>query len=275
MVFKDILVHIDDQEARTVRLEVAIALAKAHHARLTGFYVKHFPTATTYGHLPVSFLDSIDETVRERARDAQDVFSQATAAAELSTQWRCVEAAPAFLAVNQLRFADLLVLGHNPRSRLITDEADLENTLLLDTGCPALVVPSACAARPIGKKVLVAWNASRPSLRAVNDALPILLRAEEVRVLSVNERNARHGEADIPSADLCAHLIHHGVQVQEVDLQANEKEIGEVLLYQVGDNDVDLMVMGAYGHSRVRELIMGGVTRHVLKHASVPLLMSH
>lgn len=275
MAFKDILVHVDDKETCAVRLEMAIALAKAHHAHLTGFHVKKIATATTYGHLPMAVMSSLMETTREKARRAEEIFSEAAAAADLPSEWRCLDAAPAFLAVNQLRNADLMVLGHDAHRRLMTDDTDFESTLLLDSGCPVFVVPQTSVARPIGKRVLIAWNASRASLRAVNDALPLLLRAEEVTVVAVNDRKAQPGEPVIPSADICSHLIRHGVQAQERDLQANGKEIGEVLLYQVNDNDIDLLVMGAYGHSRLRELIMGGVTRHVLSHASVPLLMSH
>jgi nucleotide-binding universal stress UspA family protein len=127
----------------------------------------------------------------------------------------------------------------------------------------------------MGRNVLVAWNGSREATRAVNDALPILERAEKVTVLAVNPRKGGGDHGDIPSADIALHLARHGVKAEASQTVSNELEVGDTILSRLADFGSDLVVMGAYGHSRMRELLMGGVTRELLQHMTVPVLLSH
>jgi nucleotide-binding universal stress UspA family protein len=119
----------------------------------------------------------------------------------------------------------------------------------------------------------VAWNAGREASRAVNDALPLLTRAKVVRILAINpDRTGEHGEE--VGADVALHLARHGVNA-DVSVVGSDIGDADMLLSQVSDFGADLIVMGAYGHSRARELILGGMTRHVLHHMTVPVFMSH
>jgi len=151
--------------------------------------------------------------------------------------------------------------------------AFLPEELALGVGRPVLVVPRYGTFETVGQRVLIAWNGSREATRAVNDAIPILKMATKVTVLSVDPE----GEPDrrLPGADLALHLARHGIAAEAESTQALDIGVGDVLLSRAADLGADLIVMGAYGHSRLREMMLGGATRHLLQHMTVPVLMSH
>ena len=122
---------------------------------------------------------------------------------------------------------------------------------------------------------MVAWDASRLATRAVNDALPILRKASKVHLLAINPEGGREGHGDVPGADIGLHLARHGVKAEASSIHAEDLEAGDALLSRAADFGADLIVMGAYGHSRWRELVLGGVTRHLLNHMTAPVFMSH
>jgi nucleotide-binding universal stress UspA family protein len=128
---------------------------------------------------------------------------------------------------------------------------------------------------PLGKHVIVAWNVSREAARAANDALPFLVAADRVDVMCVNASSAKEGDADLPGADLCLHLARHGVKAEAHSLAASDVDTGNLLLSRAADRGADLIVMGAYGHARWREVVLGGVTRELLGQMTVPVFMSH
>jgi nucleotide-binding universal stress UspA family protein len=125
----------------------------------------------------------------------------------------------------------------------------------------------------VGERVLVAWNGTRESTRAVHDALPMLVRAHSVAVMEVNPKPDETPR--IAGADMATHLARHGVRAEVSSIVADEIDVGDAILSRGADLGADLVVMGAYGHSRLREFAFGGVTRHVFKHMTVPVLMSH
>jgi nucleotide-binding universal stress UspA family protein len=137
------------------------------------------------------------------------------------------------------------------------------------------VVPYIGAATPPGKRVIVAWNGGREAARAVNDALPLLVAADQVDVVCVNPGRGEEDDADLPGADLCLHLARHGVKAEAQELVASDIEAGDLLLSRAADSGADLIVMGAYGHARWREVVLGGVTRQLLNQMTVPVFMSH
>jgi nucleotide-binding universal stress UspA family protein len=154
------------------------------------------------------------------------------------------------------------------RSELTTD-------ILMGSGRPAIVIPYIGPGPMLGQRVLVAWDGGREATRAVNDSLPLLKRAHSVTVLSVNPDVSSNGDRRDPGADISLHLARHGIKVTAARTVARKTAIGDVILADIADNSIDLLVMGAYGHSRLRELVLGGVTRHLLEHMTVPVLMSH
>jgi nucleotide-binding universal stress UspA family protein len=146
---------------------------------------------------------------------------------------------------------------------------------VLESGRPVVVIPFIGASQPIGKRVMVAWNASREAVRAVNDAMPLLVEADTVEVLAINPPAGDTGDGDIPCADICLHLARHGINAVAQSMQAADIKAGDLLLSRAADQGVDLIVMGAYGHSRFREIVLSGVSRHLFKHMTVPVLFSH
>ena len=176
------------------------------------------------------------------------------------------------------RHADLAVIGQeNPDRGAFGASADLAENVALASGRPVLIVPYVGTYSNVGRRVMVAWDASREAARAVADALPVLQAAESVVTLSANPgsgpRPDRHG--DLPGADIARHLARHGVNVEVHRIETRDVAIADMLLNRIADESIDLLVMGAYGHTRMREIWLGGVTRDVLRHMTVPVLVSH
>lgn len=276
MAFKDLVVHIDSGGAAAKRLEAAIGVAQAHDAHLTGVYVMPTTDFPAFMEVPSAFeaIQKVREYRQREAEVAKTDFETATTRAGISAEWRCVEGELTEKLGESGRYADLVILGqHNP------DENDanqgLADRLALEMGRPCLVIPYIGAQATLGRRVLVAWNARREAVRAVNDALPILETADRVVVLSVNPAVGEAGEGDIPSADICHHLARHGVKAEAETAVAKDIDVASLLLSHAADMGADMIVMGAYGHSRWREMVLGGVSREMLQSMTAPVLMSH
>jgi nucleotide-binding universal stress UspA family protein len=171
------------------------------------------------------------------------------------------------------RYADLLVVGQS--SPDAATPANLPESVALATGRPILVMPHIGVGKPPGKKVVLCWNASRESARAASDALPFLTAAEEVIVLVVDPERKKGDHGAEPGADVAVWLARHSVKVTVQREFATDSDTGNVIVSRAADLGIDLIVMGIYGHSRARELVMGGVSRTLLASMTVPVLMSH
>lgn len=275
MAFKDILVQLDGSSRSEARLAVALALAAAYQAHLTAVNIRGrtiTPAMVTaqFGAAMDSILAQGDEEAAARAKALVDAGSERSS---VPVEWRDVVGDPVQTLALHARYCDLLVLGqsapHDSDSRALVDE------LLTMVGRPILVVPYAGYFPTVGRRVLVGWNGSREATRAIHDALPILVAAERVHVIAVNPGHGMSGHGDIPGADICLHLSRHGVNAVCEHLRSDEVDAAAMLLNRAADEDCDLMVMGGYGHSRLREMVLGGVTRHLLEHMTVPVLLSH
>lgn len=280
MALKDILVHIDNGRHCDARLDAAAGLAAAHDAHLIGLYVISHPHIPDYvrAQIPEEVLTMQDRWLREAAERARALFEERVQRSGVRGEWRAVSGLPVPVLSLHGRYADVIVVGQ----RDITGEEGVEDPampdqLILSAGRPTLVIPYGGRFPTIGERVLVAWDASRLAARAVNDALPFLEKAKQVVVIAVNPKAAEGegGHGDIPSADICLHLARHGINAEAQHLYADDVSVGELLLSRAIDEGIDLIVCGAYGHARWRELVLGGVTRHLLGHMTVPVLMSH
>ena len=277
MTIKDILVHVDSSPRSKTRLEVATLVARQFEAHVVGLHVQQLNAAP--GYAAIELRDALIRLNREAAERAAGVaktqFERQLAGIQLSTEWRTASGFVDDQVALHARYADLCILGQpNPEETPSLDEAALDR-ILLETGRPILVVPFAGRFDTIGTRVLVAWDGSRAATRAINDAMPFLTRAETVTVLAVNPRRGIHGHGDTPCADMALHLARHGIKVQAAYDVSHEITVADVLLSRATDLAADLIVMGAYGHPRALELVLGGVTRSVLEHMTAPVLMSH
>ena len=285
MGLKDIVVILEAGAASERHLAAAVSLAGAHGAHLVGVSIiepldlsGYFSPAVS-GYIAVDAMQALEERHREAATAAakqdEKAFRDACGRAGISHEWRLVEGEAADMATLNARYADLVVTGQvDPENPPRGGFARLPEELALASGRPVLFVPYAGSFETIGKRVLVAWNRMRESTRAVNDAIPLLAKAEKVTVLSINPVRGEDA-GDLPGADIALHLARHGVKAEASYTVAEDIDAGSVLLSRAADIGADLIVMGCYGHSRTRELILGGATREVLHHMTVPVLMSH
>ena len=276
MSLKDLLVIADNDPTYAARLDIALALAAEHHAHLTGLHVMPPPLTPIYGDMPVP--ETVEKIQRleleDAARRAAAVFAERAGRATVSTEWRVAEGDIVRVASEHARYADLTVLPQGMDLGFASaDLARLPQEMALGVGRPVLVIPRYGSFPKVGGRVLVAWNGSREATRAVHDALPLLRRAEQVTVLSIDPD--ADAERRLPGADVSLHLTRHGVTVQAATIAGADVAVGDLLLSYVADHDIDLIVMGAYGHTRLREMVLGGATRTLLRHMTVPVLMSH
>jgi nucleotide-binding universal stress UspA family protein len=280
MTIKDMLVHVDGSKSAAGRFAAAIDLAQASAAHVTGLCLAVEPPvpATILGVMPPELLTSQRAAIREQAEAAASQFRLAVERAGLPCECRIVQVADfdaVEVFVRHARHADLVIVGQADPAEFTPLGSRFPADAVMGSGRPALVVPYTGPAPTLGQRALVAWDGGREATRAVNDALPILERARSVIVLSVNPDASDNGARREPGADISLHLARHGVRVTAARTIARDISVGDAILADIADNSIDLLVMGAYGHSRLRELVLGGVTRHLLQHMTVPVLMSH
>ncbi|MGQ0662909.1 MAG: universal stress protein [Pseudomonadota bacterium] len=275
MGYKDLLVYADTTETAKARLELALRLAADHRAHLAALYVMHRPSVPGYiaAELPAEVFASHEKMLREDAAQAEKLARDLAARAGLDLEWRTTRGDVVEIAQLHARHVDLTIVSQAGEGAAATLAADLPEALVMGSGRPVLVVPRFGTFATVGERVLVAWNATRESTRAVNDALPLLRRAKRAFVLVVNPQES--AEARLQGTDMALHLARHGVAVEATTTRTAELGIGDVLLSRAADFGADLIVMGAYGHSRLREIVLGGATRHLLQHMTVPVLMAH
>ncbi|MCC7683191.1 universal stress protein [Janthinobacterium sp. FW305-128] len=288
MTYKTVLLHIDDSAGRAARIEAAASIAQACGGHLTGVALTGV-SRLLYQHQPDLDADpnlSLHlNFLRDRATRALDGFEQQVRAAGVASfEQRVVDDEAAGGISLLARYADLVVISqYNAKDKSPSVMRDFPAYVLLHSGRPVLIVPYApplplLAPPAAARNVLISWNASKEASRAVTAALPLLQRAGQVHVAIFDAKvhAAEHGEQ--PGAELVHYLARHGVEARLHLLDGGgvrRGDIGEALLSQAADLSVDLLVMGAYGHSRLRETILGGVTRTILQSMTIPVLMAH
>ncbi len=278
MALKDLMVQVNSSKHAGKRIELAVRLAQDNDAHLVGLYVSPGFEMPPYiaAQVPPDVLLAQERRMRDVLERLKSDFEERMRKAGIEWEWRQAEGDPGATAAVHARYTDLAVVGQNDPDEE-TPELDelLAERVVLESGRPALVVPYAGSFPKVGERVLVAWNASAAAVRAVNDALPILARAKKVTILAVNPEEGSQGHGEVPGADIALHLARHGIAAEASHIHADDIDVGDMILSRASDEGVDLIVMGAYGHARLREMVLGGATRDLLAHMTVPVLMSH
>jgi nucleotide-binding universal stress UspA family protein len=276
MTYKTLLVHIDDSTHSGSRIALAFDLARRWDAHLIGLYVvcQDLLRPIFKGHESLRPVE-LEARYAEHRQKAEDTFLAAAERAALSVEWRAPPGPALEVATLHARHADLLVLGQeDPKDPAAYVERNFVGNLVLGAGRPALVIPYAGTVRTLGENILIAWDGSREAARAVADALPLLKKARFVGV-DIVQHTGQHANAP-EGIDVAAWLDAHGVHAS---FSTTPHHIGTgtgaTLLNRASDLHVDLLVAGAYGHSRARERVFGGVTRTMLESMTVPVLMGH
>jgi nucleotide-binding universal stress UspA family protein len=232
------------------------------------------PLAMAYG---AQVLSQVMASERKDAEEIAATFATVTANQPFVPEWRSLKVPHVDLAgvvMDHGRAADLIVAGQTDPDWDLSPLMDFPERLALESGRPVLVVPYAGRFGEIGRNVVVAWKPGRESARAVFDALPILLAAEKVHILEIRDKN-HSPNALAPDTTIAAALARHGIKPSVRTSVLGDIGVGDEILSRLSDLDADLLVMGAYGHSRMREMVFGGVTRHIARHMTVPTLFSH
>jgi nucleotide-binding universal stress UspA family protein len=278
MAIRDILVHLDAAQAAPARLEFAAALARRHGARLTGLAVIDIvlpPIATPDGGGAAlgPLLDAMRRDALVEAEGMRTQFEAVLSRIGVAGEWRLVEGITAELVARNGRTADLIVLGQPDPEAGASNATAVFEAALFSSGRPVLVVPHAGRFTQVGRRALIAWNGRREAARAVHDALPLLADAEQTVVLTVGAEPPG-AEAD-PAAEILPHLGRHDLPVRAAHEIETDLDVADILLNRAAESGADLLVMGAYGHSRLREFVLGGATRSVLRQMTLPVLMAH
>jgi len=276
-MIKDLIVNLAVGESRGDPGAYAVSIAEAFGAHVAAIAFAHDPVvpATLMGGVPADFIESQREEAEGAASVAIARFEEAARRAGVSAESRLLAATIAEASDQFGRMArrfDLAVVGQAEPEKASPEELIAETTLF-ESGRPVLLVPYIQKNGFKLGKVLVCWDGSRSAARAAGDAAPFLARAEEIEIVIVAGERGKSDE--IPGADIGQHLARHDLKVDVKRIVATDSDVANTILSYVADSAADLIVMGGYGHSRLREFILGGVTRGILEAMTVPTLMSH
>lgn len=266
MSLKNILVHLDDSSHSSARLRLAVGLAQKHQARLTALSI------VTHAHYEPLHIDTEAKTARIQA-DFNEIIAEAGINAELRmVDWKVTGVTVADVVNLHAHYSDLVVVGQVDYNSLNRDiPTDFPERVILGSGRPVLIIPYTASFSNVATKGLIAWKSGREATRAVNDSIPLLEKADVVNILVVNPTDPNQTDGE----KLCAHLVCHGIVARAEQAPAADISIGDVLLNRASVEGSDLLVMGAYAHTRLGTPTLGDVAKHILKYMTLPVLMSH
>jgi nucleotide-binding universal stress UspA family protein len=286
MKLQDLVVLLDGTARDEAKLALAVGLARRHDAHLTGLCPLELllPADTSFAlsgypdlwAMP-EFAKKVEGEARTKAALIEGPFRERLRSEGLKGHWR-LETGPLIQAVTRRsQAADLVVMGQaDPDHPLPPAARTLVEDILMTAGRPLLLVPYAGQFETVGTTTLIGWTPTRESTRAVHDALPLLAPSGNVTVLTVELPGSAWETEAAPTSDIAEHLSRHGLAVTaKRTVVSDGLPAADVLLDYASDIGADLLVVGGYGHSRTREMILGGVTRDLLRHMTLPVLMSH
>ena len=270
----DILVHLRSHEGESLAATVALMLARRIEAYVYGLYVAPMGS--------VAF--STPETVVFQVHEADHLYDEAMAQGgwwkalleqhAVAGEWLVAQGEPVEAICHAARWCDLVVA----RRPVLNPDAPIGwgtvSRTVFGAGVPVVVVPEKAKVSEIGSRILIAWNHSREATRAIRGALPLLRQAQEVVVLDGAEQQTLVGARHLPQLDLRAFFTRHGINAQFRDF-AVRSDYGAAILDAAHTMQADMIVMGAWGHSRIAELVLGGATRHLFQHSDLPLFVAH
>jgi nucleotide-binding universal stress UspA family protein len=275
-MIKDIVVNLGLGASDRVS-DYAISVAEAFEAHLLGVAVSYEPVipGNVMGGIPPEIIESQRVESDKKARAAVSRFEQAAKRAGISAETRVISASVAG-AADQIgrigRRFDLIVVGQPGRNDSLPDEV-VDEGVLFESGRPVIFVPFIHKGGMKLDRIMVCWDGSRAATRAIADAMPFLKKAKQVEVVIISDKPAKKDE--VSGADLGQHLARHGLKVDVKRITSPDIDVPSTILSYAADSSAEMIVMGGYGHSRLREFVLGGATRGLLESMTVPVLMSH
>jgi nucleotide-binding universal stress UspA family protein len=275
-MLKDVVVNLSGAPPQDFAAEYAVSVAKAFGVHITGVAFVYEPVIpdTVMGGIPTDLIELQREENTKAAKAAVDRFETAARTAGVSAAARMLDASLGGAATTFGQIArrfDISVVGQASPERGAAAELMIEGALF-ESGRPLIVVPYIQKQGLKLDRILVSWDGGRTAARAIADAMPLLARAKAVDLVIVTERGKNE---EITGATMSEHLARHGVAAAVKRIAKGDIAVQDAILDYAADSGADLIVMGGYGHSRLREFILGGVTRSILKSMTVPVLMSH
>ena len=279
MSYKTILVHLNNDKRASGLVKTGLTLARRFEAHLIGLYV--FPAYRLKPPVPVPFSAElaarIQASIQQEQERIKSIFDELTANQQVVAEWRAITTEhrdAASIVLEHGCAADLVIASQADPSWDMTDILDLPDELALGSGGPVLILPLEVSMDQLPKVITVAWNGKRESARAIHDAMPLLKAADKVDLVTVGDVEGLEGE--LPDTELAAALARHDIKVEVCRIPVGTAStVGETIRSHALDSTSELLVMGCYGHSRLREFAFGGVTRHILRDMSIPVMFSH
>jgi nucleotide-binding universal stress UspA family protein len=275
-MIKDIVVNLG-LGANDPAGNYAVSVAEAFGSHLLGIAFSYEPVipGTVMGGIPPEIIESQRTESDKKARAAIARFEQATKRAGISAETRTISASISG-AADQLgrigRRFDLVIVGQPGRKDSLPDEV-IDEGVLFESGRPVIFVPFIQKGGVTLDRIMVCWDGSRTAARAIADAMPFLKKAKQVEIVIISDKPGKKDE--VPGADLGQHLARHGLKVDVKRITSPDIDVPSTILSHAADSSADMIVMGGYGHSRLREFVLGGATRGLLEAMTVPVLMSH
>jgi nucleotide-binding universal stress UspA family protein len=276
-MIKDVLVNLSVGAARDVAADYAVSIGQTveAHVAAVGFAYDPVLPPSIMGGIPAEYIEAQRRESEKAANDAIARFENAARRDGVSAESRMLNASlagAADLFGHMARRFDISVIAQAEPDRASPEELIIE-AALFDSGRPVIVVPYIQREPLKLDHVMACWDASRSATRAIADALPLLARAQRVDVIIVSNDGVKSDE--VPGADIAQHLARHGLDVELKRIVSGGLDVANTLLSYAADAAIDFIVMGGYGHSRLREFVLGGATRGILSSMTVPTLMSH
>lgn len=277
-MIKDLIVNLEHDPSQDRARDFAITVAEAFNAHIAGVAFAYAPEFPGYMMLeiPPDIIAAMVEESKKAAEAAIKRFDEAAKRSQLSAEHRLVRtvgaAAPTLFAALARRFDLSIFVQSSPDG---ADNDDMIESALFESGRPVVVVPYIQKDGLKLDHVVCCWDGGRAAARAINDALPLLVKADKVDLLIIENDKTNNETTEIRGVEMASHLARHDVKVEIEIIPAPDIDVAEAILSHVADESGTLIVMGGYGHAKLREIILGGVTRAMLKSMTVPVFMSH
>ncbi len=285
MAIKTILVALNEVGLNDQIITISAELGRRFDAHVIGLYV--IPAAEVYPVIGESLSTQVYAGHREyyinHSSKVKETFEGEMERQGVKNEWRMIDVRSSLVADGLMPHAfqvDLVIVPQKPEKVDLEDEhSNVENDFteraIMESGRPVLVVPASGKFSNIGQKILVGWNATRESARSTFDAIPFMRDAESVTITWVNPQEDLPEKENLPGTEMATSLARHNIKATVKTVTANDLSVGEALLSNARIADADLLVVGTYGHSRLREFVLGGVTRTILDKMTIPVLMSY
>ena len=278
-MMKDILVLCDANDSSNYRVETALAYAKTFEANISGMHMIPYPIIPVYGGM---YPDSASATAsfqiekaNKRAKELEKSFIESANKLGIPYEWKAIDGLDLDFVIENARYTDMVVVPAVYSHYNDQTSHHLCAYFATNLGRPLLVIPDLKRVFNVPERVVIAWNESHEAARAVHDALPIIMRAEYVQIISVSKGDQKEKENIIRCEQLQRHLKHHGINAEVFAPERSPKGTGNTIYESALEVSAELIIMGAYGHSRFKQIMLGGTTKYLIENSTLPLFVSN